>query len=936
MPHRKRGSEVEAALDASHRRYAALFERARDAILVLDGASFQIVELNLAAERLLAYRRDELVGRSVEVMYTPDSWPGVLEHLKRVPKVEGTTWIVPRTDLRRRDGTLVPVEIHASIVALGERKLMQGMVRDLSERQRSDDRFERLNRCFLSFGADPEQNVMALLTACGEELGATRLRYSVIDGGMLRSIAWNGEPRIASVDAPSEVLAFEAMREEIAPRVIACPAKNAPGDPDVAGMTRGISACVRVGGECVGALTILFETAVEPTVADLSFAGLIAGAVGVEEERRGDLRALRASEGRFRAMNEASPLGIFVMSKQGDMVYHNARYLEICGLTEEQAIGGEWIVCIHPDDIDKVTRAWRQVVETQRDVEIVERMVHSDGELVWASVKVAPILGKGGAVTGFLGTVDDITLAVQAEEQHRRDAELRRQIGRVARIGGFELDPVRETFRFSDEVFAIYELAPAESIAMAEALAFHADEDRLSLITALKQAVEDGGAFDIDVPLVTAKGRRAWTRWFGEAGIGYGGVRVAGAVQDVTERHEAELERRRLESQIQHAQKLESLGVLAGGIAHDFNNLLTSILGNVSLASLDMPEGHRAHRSLEQAELAARRAADLTRQMLAYSGRGRFVLERLEPSRVISEMVGLLKSVISKKVDLVLDLEPTPAIVGDVAQIQQVVMNLITNAAEAVGERSGRVVVRARTELAHGAELASMALGEGLEGGTYALLEVEDDGCGMDDDTLGRVFEPFFTTKFTGRGLGLSAVLGIVRSHRGAIHVASRAGVGTTFRVLFPCELEAKKDGGPIVRPPSTRPMRGRLLVVDDEDTVLSFLERLLSRAGFDVCTAGDGSAAIARLDELASRGDQAALVLLDLTMPVMDGREVLDALRKRGDSTPIIVMSGFHEQEVSEQLAGLAFDGVLQKPFGAGTVVEEVGRVIESRLLGR
>jgi two-component system cell cycle sensor histidine kinase/response regulator CckA len=253
------------------------------------------------------------------------------------------------------------------------------------------------------------------------------------------------------------------------------------------------------------------------------------------------------------------------------------------------------------------------------------------------------------------------------------------------------------------------------------------------------------------------------------------------------ERAQDEDRRREFESQIQHAQKLESLGVMAGGIAHDFNNLLTSVLGYADLALRELPQASPARELIESAVDGARRAAELTQQMLAYSGHGRFVVAPLDLSAIARDMLRLLEVSISKKCKLVLELDDhLPPIEADAGQVRQVVMNLAINASEAIGDGSGQITIRTGvTECDHD-QLNQFYLDPKIEPGTYVFLDVTDDGCGMSKETIARIFEPFFTTKFTGRGLGLSALLGIVRGHRGAVRIYSEVGRGSTFRVLFP------------------------------------------------------------------------------------------------------------------------------------------------------
>ena len=377
-------------------------------------------------------------------------------------------------------------------------------------------------------------------------------------------------------------------------------------------------------------------------------------------------------------------------------------------------------------------------------------------------------------------------------------------------------------------------------------------------------------------------------------------------------------ERRRTEEQMRQTQKLESLGVLAGGIAHDFNNLLAGILGNVGIAKAEVEEGDDPGESLANIETAARRAADLTRQMLAYSGRGAFVIQRIDLSALVTEMAHLLSSAISKKAVLRLHtLHGLPSCEGDATQLRQVVMNLITNASDALGDAPGTITVTTGVLQATRADLASTYIDERLPEGEYVFLEVADTGCGMDDETRARIFDPFFTTKFTGRGLGLAATLGIVRGHRGAIGVESAPGRGTTIRLLLPVSappaaVEAPKV--PAAPEPGVTSWKGtgRILVVDDEELVRSLASRVLEASGFEVVGATDGLEA---LEVFERSPDSIRLVLLDWMMPRLSGAETLDALRERRADLPVILSSGYAEQTVSGRLDD-RLTVFIQKPY--------------------
>ncbi len=416
---------------------------------------------------------------------------------------------------------------------------------------------------------------------------------------------------------------------------------------------------------------------------------------------------------------------------------------------------------------------------------------------------------------------------------------------------------------------------------------------------------------------------------YGEDGEMIGLVEIG---RDVTERKQRKREQERLAEQMQHIQMLESLGVLAGGIAHDFNNLLVAILGNASLALMDLPPDSPLSDTLEQIELAAKRASELSNQMLAYSGKGQFVLESIDLNELIREMRHLLEVSVSKNVALRFDLSPQIASIrADSSQMQQVILNLVTNASEAIEGSSGLVSVTTGVVRAERAYLSESFLDDNLPEGTYVFLQVSDTGIGMDEETRARIFDPFYSTKFTGRGLGLSAVLGIVRGHKGAINVYSEPGQGTTFKVLLPAKTAPSSE--PTEAPSeSVVPLPSKnetILVVDDNETVRAVSREMLERNGYTVITAGDGREALKVFRSMAARID---LVLLDLTMPHLDGNETFRELRRVRREVSVILMSGYIERDAIRKFAGKGLAGFIQKPFKTNALIAKVRSVLDGR----
>jgi signal transduction histidine kinase/ActR/RegA family two-component response regulator len=384
-------------------------------------------------------------------------------------------------------------------------------------------------------------------------------------------------------------------------------------------------------------------------------------------------------------------------------------------------------------------------------------------------------------------------------------------------------------------------------------------------------------------------------------------ARLRGTIQNVTERRNAE-------EAFRQAQKLESLGVLAGGIAHDFNNLLSAIGGNLELAQMNLEPEPPAAPFLIRIEKILRRASELTQQMLAYSGKGRLVVRRFNINQIAEEMPHLLEVSISKRVQLIYELEPNlPLLEADGAQIQQVIMNLVTNASESIGDRDGTIRLITGMEYLHAPEQRVESHGWTLAPGLYVTLEVTDTGCGMTAETRKKLFDPFFTTKFSGRGLGLSAMLGILKGHNAGIRIHSRVGEGSSFKLFFPACATVELSEHPATELPAPAVPAGSILLVDDEPDILEATAELIAAMGFQVISARDG---LEGLEQVKAQPEAIALVLMDLTMPRMDGREAFQAMRALRPGLKIVLCSGFNEADVAKDFPQASLAGFLQKPY--------------------
>jgi PAS domain S-box-containing protein len=406
-------------------------------------------------------------------------------------------------------------------------------------------------------------------------------------------------------------------------------------------------------------------------------------------------------------------------------------------------------------------------------------------------------------------------------------------------------------------------------------------------------------------------------------------------IQDITERKQTEDANRQLEQQFHHAQKLESLGVLAGGIAHDFNNILTVILGHCYVASEGPFSEQESKRHFEQIETAGNRAADLCRQMLTYAGKSQLVQTRVNLWLLIDEVVKMLQAAIKKNVTIELDLNRNVSdINGDTGQIQQVVMNLIINAAEAIGENNGTIKVTLSNLLVADGTTEMDTFGTVVHSGAYTCLEVSDTGCGMDEETQKRIFEPFYTTKFTGRGLGMSAIRGIVASHNSLLQLSSTPGVGTSFKVCFPVSETSYSEEVSPATPAlaSLEHWAGTVLLVEDEQTLRVIGTTVLEIFGLSVMTAQHGREA---LEIYSSHSAEIDLIMLDLLMPVMGGVEAYHELRRIDPTVPIIICSGYDTESISDVIKNDPFTGFVHKPYRPEGLQNEIMRMMAQSVKG-
>ena len=629
--------------------------------------------------------------------------------------------------------------------------------------------------------------------------------------------------------------------------------------------------------------------------------------------------SLITSESHYRSLFDSSLIGVMVTDRNFVITDANDAFCNMLSYCKDELVGKMSFTDIsHPDDTGKSLDNIEKLMAHETDhFSLEKRYLTKTGATVSALIYVRGQYGIDGEYEGTTGSCLDITEFKKANESLRvSEAQYRNLFDNSeiamfrSRLDGSQLLDANRKF------FDMLGLTREQALGKPSMVLWADPKERDEMVQRL---LADGRLSAYEYKMLDHQGkiRNCLTSLvlYREEGI------LEGSILDMTELKRAEQERLHLEQQLLHAQKLESLGILAGGIAHDFNNILTSIVGNAELALMRVNPASPAVENLQKIEQASARAADLAKQMLAYSGKGKFVVESLDLNLLLEEMLHMLEVSISKKVMLRLKLAPQlPSVEADATQLRQIVMNLVINASEAIGEKSGVIAITTGCLDCDRSYLKNVWLDKNLKEGLYVYLEIADNGCGMDSTTKAKLFDPFFTTKFTGRGLGMAAVLGIVRGHKGAIAVYSEPEKGTTFKILFPASDRPAdifdRDGQA-----GDWKGEGKVLLVDDEETIRDIGKEMLQELGFTVVTAKDGREAV----EIFKRNPDLIFVVLDLTMPDMDGEQCFRELKRLDPEVKVIMSSGFSEHEVGQKFAGKGLAGFIQKPYKMSELQEAI-----------
>ncbi|UKL13467.1 hybrid sensor histidine kinase/response regulator [Dissulfurimicrobium hydrothermale] len=630
-------------------------------------------------------------------------------------------------------------------------------------------------------------------------------------------------------------------------------------------------------------------------------------------------------------MLENAAVGI-VLVKDRKVVSANRYFGDLFGYNLSEISGRETEIFFpSSDDFRRFGEAVYPRVRQEGHVSIEQFMRHKSGRLFWCR-----LAGQSVGPDEIVWALEDISVQKEIETELARSEEKFRAISCMASDAIVLMDMDGKVAYWNSTAQKVFGYSSAEAVGRDLHTMLLPDEQIPAYIQAHKRFKETGiSKFENKLVEFAAK-KKDGERIFVE--VSFSSVKIGGKpfflgiIRDITVKKKEEERRKRLDVKLRQAQKIESLGILAGGVAHDFNNLLMGVLGYAEIALLKLTKESPARPAIQNIIEAAQKAAELSSQMLSYAGRGVFQLETVNLAKLIEETAHLLQSMVSRKVVLKLDLNYDILPVNvDPTQVRQVLMNLLINASEAIGERGGLISVSTGVMHADRAYLSETYLDDDLKEGYYTYIEVSDTGCGMDSETVKKIFDPFFTTKFQGRGLGLAASLGIIRAHRGAIKVYSELGKGSTFKALFPCAQGAFYDKREIKPADSLEAVGNNIIVMvaDDEESVRTIARMVLEEFGFKVITAKDGMDAVEKFKKYHDRID---VVILDLIMPHLSGDEVYREMRRISPDVKVVLSSGYSERDVISRFAGKKVMGFLQKPFKSSELLSKIKEALNTK----
>ena len=629
----------------------------------------------------------------------------------------------------------------------------------------------------------------------------------------------------------------------------------------------------------------------------------------VTQSRRAD-EALRVASARWEALVDAAPAIITLLDADATIRFMNRRP---SGSPRDAAVGTRLTDYLLPEWRDAMCAALQEVTSTGNTVEFRTILNTSDRGVFHFENVAGPVL-DGDKVTGVMLISTDISRRIRQERALEESEAKFRSIFEGGAVAMVMLGLDRRLVEVNQSLCDMLGFTREELLGKTMADITYPED--IDVDADLRPMLLEGAIpnYSIEKRYVRKDGTAVWVLLSASVIRDADGKPqfLLGQAQDLTEQRASQERRLSMERRLQHGQRLEALGALAGGVAHEFNNLLTAVLGSLELARDGVADGSLVAEELRTAEQAARRAADLARQMHAMSGRKRVAAEEADLGQALERFARVLQASLPPCIAFDVRVRPGVLVEVDLAQIQQAVAGLVSNAAEALGDGGGEVTLTVGSTYFTQEDLEGDPLCEGLAAGEYAAVQVTDNGPGMTEEVREHAFEPFFTTRLPGRGLGLPAVLGVARSHGGGMKIECGAGGGTRVTMILPLSSRSKEDPEPEEKQADGGAV-GSVLLVDDEDVVRRVGERMLAALGYDCLSVAGGAEALAMLEDSSV---SVSCMILDLTMPGIDGSAVLRRMEEQGIHVPVVICSGYTDGDVMMRVKGTGPAAFLQKPY--------------------